>query len=426
MFSSKLTRAAHRATTSTATTPALSLSLSTQTSSTPVTSRPSHQRRPSSSKASSSSSSSCPPDSSKAAPTAKEEGADKAVSTKPAVRKSRKSGYGSGRSSKVAETMMPERQQQQQPDHFAGLPTVPGVQHLNEKDVALSSFFSRHRPISVTTTIPPPTTIESFSSIFSPRPTQDAWAHGNSAERRPEDVIYTLHNTIENLENHGQASQEDGMRWEVIQESASNSDSSVRHLDGAPGGVKIKSLEELVAQFTPFRAPPPPEPFPAETKTVTTLKRSSPRSAAKKQAVASTATAQKSYQTTITILEVTAPDGQQSYSASHSPIVRVSADTTQAALETTIRDPSVANNTRPRTTFMERRKAWLLSQRQAHAQITNGMKGMRERSVRTPGRRGVRVYAISVKRQRKLKMKKHKYKKLMKRTRNLRRRLDRN
>jgi len=36
------------------------------------------------------------------------------------------------------------------------------------------------------------------------------------------------------------------------------------------------------------------------------------------------------------------------------------------------------------------------------------------------------MWAISVKRQRKLKMKKHKYKKLMRRTRNLRRRLDRN
>lgn len=36
------------------------------------------------------------------------------------------------------------------------------------------------------------------------------------------------------------------------------------------------------------------------------------------------------------------------------------------------------------------------------------------------------MLAISVKRQRKLKMKKHKYKKLMRRTRNLRRRLDRN
>jgi hypothetical protein len=35
------------------------------------------------------------------------------------------------------------------------------------------------------------------------------------------------------------------------------------------------------------------------------------------------------------------------------------------------------------------------------------------------------MWAISVKRQRRLKMKKHKYKKLMRRTRNLRRRLDR-
>lgn len=40
-------------------------------------------------------------------------------------------------------------------------------------------------------------------------------------------------------------------------------------------------------------------------------------------------------------------------------------------------------------------------------------------------RRRYGMYAISVKRQRKLKMKKHKYKKLMKRTRLLRRKLDR-
>ena len=38
----------------------------------------------------------------------------------------------------------------------------------------------------------------------------------------------------------------------------------------------------------------------------------------------------------------------------------------------------------------------------------------------------MKMFLISVKRQRKLKMKKHKYKKLMKRTRNLRRKLDRN
>ena len=58
---------------------------------------------------------------------------------------------------------------------------------------------------------------------------------------------------------------------------------------------------------------------------------------------------------------------------------------------------------------------------------------MRERQVRYGNRIDERlghrkendILAISVKRQRKLKMKKHKYKKLMKRTKNLRRRLDR-
>ena len=53
---------------------------------------------------------------------------------------------------------------------------------------------------------------------------------------------------------------------------------------------------------------------------------------------------------------------------------------------------------------------------------------VKERAVsNAPSAAGRRtMWTISVKRQRKLKMKKHKYKKLMKKTRNLRRRLDRN
>ena len=52
---------------------------------------------------------------------------------------------------------------------------------------------------------------------------------------------------------------------------------------------------------------------------------------------------------------------------------------------------------------------------------------MARRQVRFDEAQGPRrdMHAISVKRQRKLKMKKKKYKKLMKRTRNLRRKLDR-
>ena len=65
------------------------------------------------------------------------------------------------------------------------------------------------------------------------------------------------------------------------------------------------------------------------------------------------------------------------------------------------------------------------SQRKAINSITaaasNPLRSIRQ----VPGMRKPQMRLISVKRQRKLKMKKHKYKKLMKRTRLLRRKLDR-
>ena len=60
-------------------------------------------------------------------------------------------------------------------------------------------------------------------------------------------------------------------------------------------------------------------------------------------------------------------------------------------------------------------------------QVGEPQQGARERFIRrAPSEKRVSMILLSVKRQRKMKMKKHKYKKLMKRTRNLRRRLDRN
>ena len=133
MFSTKITRAAHRAITTTPSpAPSALSSASTCTAVHPTASRPSHQRRPSSSKAS------CPPDSSKPAPAAKgaavtATSAEESRATAPSpknVRKSRKGAYGA-RTSKVAEVLTPERPGQA--DQFAGLPAVPGVQHLGEK-----------------------------------------------------------------------------------------------------------------------------------------------------------------------------------------------------------------------------------------------------------------------------------------------------
>ena len=284
MLPTKLTRAAHLATAS----PPLAICHAC------LTAQRTHQRRHSSSKTSSSSAdrySNKPagPATKAAAPTAAEEEQPSAESRTPqrsSKGRSRVPRRGSasqdGNGNKKAIPVEPV-------DQFASLPSVPSVQSLSESgeclisphrdppsitnifaitELSLSNFFSLHRPLSITHTFPPTTSAEDFSKIFNaPAAQQDPWANGNSAERRPEDVIYTLNSTIENLENNANTSQTEaeGVRWEIIHESPSNANSqngngNVHHLDGQPR--LNMSLEDLVAQFKPFRAPPPPQAFP--------------------------------------------------------------------------------------------------------------------------------------------------------------------
>ena len=243
------------------------------------------------------------------------------------------------------------------------------------------------------------------------------WGNGNSAEGRPEDVIYTLHNTIENLENGARTAEDDGVRWEIIHESPSNNE-NVKHLDGAP---RMKSLDEIVSQFRPFRTPPPPQPFldppeqqsKASDKKAVTTQKSSTRGKAK----------QKTFTTTITVTESTDAHGQTTYSASSSPIVRLPEPSDQ---QNTILAPS--HRLRQKQPFLNRMHA-RQSAYMASSQLSSSPRGQVLPVRRVPSgarQERIKMFLISVKRQRKLKMKKHKYKKLMKRTRNLRRRLERN
>lgn len=113
MFSTKLTRVATHRTTSTA-------AFSSQTT---AGARGTHQRRPSSSKAS------CPPDSSKPGPAAKASTtAEPAQPAQPAAPKKRSTKY------KRFHSSLSERlaKKHETVDHFAGLPAVPGVQHLQQ------------------------------------------------------------------------------------------------------------------------------------------------------------------------------------------------------------------------------------------------------------------------------------------------------
>jgi hypothetical protein len=217
-----------------------------------------------------------------------------------------------------------------------------------------------------------------FSTIFEPKSKQ---------QKADQDVIFTLSNAINGLESQQKDSD---MGWEIVQESAAPSD--VKHLDGVP---RTRSLEELVAQLKPFTTPPPPAPV--------NVHHQQPKA---RSAPLSTVS-QKHFKTTITVTENKRSDGVTFYTASASlPEPAAIKDTPSVPSRTPFKD-RLRNR---QLDFMEKK----LEQHKSDMTILEGECSKGD------------MHAISVKRQRKLKMKKHKYKKLMKRTRNMRRRLDRN
>ncbi|KAF2725834.1 hypothetical protein K431DRAFT_280560 [Polychaeton citri CBS 116435] len=428
MFTTRLSRVAHRAVTagsgSTSVAPAPLSTSSAAAVSTCVkaSSHQGHQRRPSSSKAS------CPPDSnsnsSKQAPEVKtaehgsqqqpEHHLDSALPARHTRRatRSRRVGSGSGRKGDA------KKQNAIAIDPVADLPVVPAMAGVYEQAFKLTNFFSLYRPVSLTPgQVPPPVSAEAFNSIFSLKSETDAWVNGDSSKRRPEDVIYTLNNTIDALEEGVSSADERGVRWEVLKEfdSGNSSSGTLAKLDG-DGLLRMRNAEELAARFTPFKAPPPPVPFlePGSSSPSSKRQSSDKKTTQTQPQERSTRSRpkQKSYTTTVVVTESTAPDGQRTYSATSSPMVRLP-DPELRRRSKSIREPAVAGRL-PQQPFLER------MQRRQKATFS------RWRRIEDPaGRKKISMLLISVKRQRKLKMKKHKYKKLMKRTRNLRRRLDR-
>ncbi|EME49764.1 hypothetical protein DOTSEDRAFT_164431 [Dothistroma septosporum NZE10] len=390
MFSTKLTRVATRATCAA---PIPTASTAAQRTSSCIAARRPHQRRHSSSKTS------CPPENSpsgaKPAPATKASGGadgEAPIAEPTSQQRTPKRISRTKRSPRAAAVDKAENQ-------FAGLPSVPSTQHMEKNDVYVSSFFALHRPLSLATTIPPVASSEAFSSIFESRKEVDPWENGNSAERRPEDVVYALGSLFDNLDGSANEVQDDSVRWEVIQESPSNQD-GVKHLDGAP---RLKSLEEQIAAFKPFQAPPPPQPFPEQSSASLKKKASKPR--------------QRSYETTFILTEVTSASGERTYTGSFSPITRIPS----AHDQTTVGETTSPSKYPFRERMNERIRAYQLRQQHNVQDKPGAHRFIR----RAPSARRAKMLLISVKRQRKLKMKKHKYKKLMKRTRNLRRRQDR-
>lgn len=222
--------------------------------------------------------------------------------------------------------------------------------------LGLSSFFSLHRPISVTQTMPRAVTDEHFASIFTSR----------TRNNKMSDTMSTLSDTIDQLEGP--------MAQMTIGQEGQDSMHKVdiKNADGSESSMYLQ-IDTMSGEFLPFRPPPLPQ----------------PQSAAETDGAVAEAEAAEEvpqhrvYKALFTIEESTDPDGQ----------IRIMAHS-----------PRIMQDAQPRN-FLER-----LALRQLKFDEAQGRRDM---------------HAISVKRQRKLKMKKKKYKKLMKRTRVLRRKLDR-
>jgi hypothetical protein len=172
----------------------------------------------------------------------------------------------------------------------------------------------------------------------------------------------------------------DELRSAIIAQT--NQNSETQHLDSVPERPSMLFPRHILSgKYMAFNPPPAPVPM----NTVDSL------AAGAEAAEQGKESQLRTYTTTLTINESTDENGDVTYITHSGPLI--------AEQPYPPADGSFLQRMRIR-----QERYWM----QQAADEENGM------------------YAISVKRQRKLKMKKHKYKKLMRRTRNLRRRLDRN
>ncbi|XWW99767.1 hypothetical protein V2A60_007779 [Cordyceps javanica] len=254
---------------------------------------------------------------------------------------------------------------------FKKLPSVPATHHMSHEALGLSSFFSLHRPISITQTMPRTVSEEHFASIFAAR----------SKASRISETMSTLSDTIDQLEGP-MAQMTIGGQEEQMQNGMQRLE--VRNPDGSESSVYLQ-VDTMSGDFLPFRPPPLPQAQTAGGEGETANMAADAEAAEENPQ-------HRVYKAMFTIEESTEPDGQ----------IRIVAHS-----------PRIVNEDQPRS-FIER-----LAQRQLRFDES------RARRISGHHAAGETMEAISVKRQRKLRMKKHKYKKFMKRTRNLRRKLDR-
>lgn len=281
--------------------------------------------------------------------------------------------------------------------------------------LALSSFFSLHRPISVTRGLPRNVTEDAFASIFN-TPTRS---------QKAAEVMSTLSRTVQDLEQPmaGLSLQQAAAVAEADAESESSSSSShhhhhqqqqqhealqnigMRNADGSEASISVQ-INNMAGQFLPFRPPPLPQAETPASKKADAEAAEAAAAAAEANSLVEEDVSTRVYKAVFTIEETTDGNGEVKIVA-HSPELIEDPESASGpgagraaphGATMTISVDGVPEDTTAPRSFLER-----MALRQLQFEES--------RSKRPAW------WAISVKRQRKLKMNKKKYKKLQKRLR---------
>jgi hypothetical protein len=290
-------------------------------------------------------------------------------------------------------------------------------------DVAISSFFSLYRPMSVTTPVPHEAPPQAIDAIFAPKKQSSRRSPG------PQDVIYTIASAVQSLEGNitqqqqnSQAPKSEPRQTDVTtalveQHNTQIDPNQTQHLDGQPPQIDIRTphgvqlvIQEVARHFRPYNTPPAPVPMPDTDLDAREAEATAAEAAEEEQA---------------RDLERQIENQDREYAPKQRRVVMTLHG--NAAL----RPPQFFTHQAPLVRIEGRRTHRVIGYDVdlPQAGVPSPMGRVRRGGYPAMKAREIKIhrpsfYAISVKRQRRLKMKKHKYKKLMRKTRNLRRRLD--
>jgi hypothetical protein len=318
----------------------------------------------------------------------------------------------------------------------------------------VASFFSNHRPISVTSSVPLAAPEQVFQSIFASRKPSPKTKPGTA------EVIYTLASTVQELDTsiaRSQSQQQQQQqqtqdqnqlgqqeRSDLISALTQSSHPSLpngsepQHLDGTPqqnisvhipNGVKL-AIQQIARQHRPFNPPPAPRPISdAQIEAEEAANALAAEEAEEDQA--------RQLEQQIQEQDFFAQPQRATHSVYHGRRPRQANRFFTPHTAPMERDHPLPYTQPPQPNYhhIDGRGNGIL-QIDPRAGITDTLprpsrphdgfdrSGVSRRR-RSPSRREEKLYAISVKRQRRLKMKKHKYKKLMRSTKTLRKKLGR-